>query len=201
VSTESIGRELNPVIVLLRRIVWWYFLIPIVVGGLIAYGTMNDFKGWSDHHVLKGSLEIIHPAFLVCFFVAAFQGYRFSENPAFSWMCWLSVALLGREIHFSLSDQLIWVALAILAYIAWNRREALRDLFQTGKPLTLFLVAISCYVASQGMDYLAEHGYSHWKLAWESNTEEALETLGGFMLMLVPLSVKDTSVKNSRAGK
>ena len=196
-SAESVGREPNPVFVFLSRIVWWYFLAPIVVGGLVAYGTMNDFKGWSDHHILKYYLEIIHPAFLVSFFVAAFQGYRFSGNLAFTWLCWLAVALLGREIHFSFSEQLIWVALAVLAFVAWSRREELRDMFQASKPLTFFLVAISCYVASQGMDYLAEHGYSHWKLAWESNTEEALETLGGFMLMLVPLTVKPSRAGNN----
>lgn len=137
----------------------------------------------------KGYLEIIHPAFLVCLFVAAFQGYRFTGNSSFTWLCWLSVALLGREIHFDYSEQLVWVALAVLAWVAWNRREEMQSLFLEGRPLTLFLVAVSCYAVSQGMDYLAEHGYSHWKLAWESNTEEALETLGGFMLMLVPLSI------------
>ncbi|MGI9289789.1 MAG: hypothetical protein ACR2QG_00770, partial [Gammaproteobacteria bacterium] len=103
----------------LARIRWSLFLIPVVVGGLVAYGTMNDFKGWSDHHVLKSPLEIIHPAFLVCSFVAALQGYRFTKKFSFIWLCLLAVALFGREIHFNYSEQLIWVALLILAGLAW----------------------------------------------------------------------------------
>jgi len=45
-------------------------------------------------------------------------------------------------------------------------------------------------VASQALDYLTEHGFSEWRIAWASNTEEALETLGGFLLLLVPLFVR-----------
>jgi hypothetical protein len=187
---ETTGQLSFSPLAVFRLIVWWYFLAPIVVGSLVAYGTLNDFKGWSDHHVLKVYLEIIHPALLVSMFVVALQGFRFTRDFSFKWLCWLAFALLAREIHFDYSDRLIWVALAFLAYLAWRERARIASLFQSRKPLTLFLVAIACYGSSQVLDYLTEHGFSEWRIAWESNTEEALETLGGFILMLVPLFMR-----------
>jgi len=73
--SETTGQSSFSPFAVFRLIVWWYFLVPIIIGSLVAYGTLNDFKGWSDHHVLKYYLEIIHPAFLMSFFVVAFLGY------------------------------------------------------------------------------------------------------------------------------
>lgn len=186
-----------------RDFAWGLLICPVLLVAMIYHLSAADFRGWSDSDVFKPLMEIVHPAFLLGFLLLSLARLLLTRDRVFAFLAVLSAFVLGREIMGQGSTVILLVGLAGLIIYADKHPDRIASLRHARWAMNFLGMCFVCYLASQLLDrgLVKRIGWlilwdTSWSPPYASNLEEALESLGGFFLLLSPLAIR--SPKNGR---
>lgn len=180
-----------------RDFIWGLLIIPVLLTALIYGLSAANFQGWRDSGAFKPLMEIVHPALLSGFLLVSLLRLLVSRDQAFAFLAVLSAFVLAREIMGQGSSWILFAGLIVLVVYGNRYPDRIASL-RCSRWATSFLgMCFVCYLASQLLDrgVVKRIGWLMlWDTSWEppyaSNIEEALESLGGFFLLLTPLAIR-----------
>lgn len=156
-----------------------------------------NFQGWGDSGVFKPIMEILHPALLAGFMFVALLRLWMTRDATFAFLAILSVFVLTREIVGQGSSFILFAGLIGLFIYGNKRPERIASLLHSKWAICFMIMCFVCYLTSQLMDrgVVKRIGWLIlWDTSWEpphaSNLEEALESVGGFFLLLTPFAIR-----------
>jgi len=178
--------------------------LPILLAIAVHILSRNGTFGWDDTGRFKALFEIIHPSILATMALLAWGRWFQTRAPSFAFLGVLSLFVLSRELIGQGSSILLYSGLIGLAIFASRHPSKIAGIAQSRWALSLILMGFTCYAFSQFLD----RGLIKrivWLLFWDttrevpfsSNQEEALESLGGLMLMLSVFCLRPTSTDNN----
>ncbi|MDJ0668578.1 MAG: hypothetical protein QNJ61_14930 [Desulfobacterales bacterium] len=180
-----------------RDFIWSLLLIPAAFTVLVYRLSAANFQGWANSDVFKSLMEIVHPAFLLGCLLLSLVRLLMTRDRAFAFLAVLSAFVLGREIMGQGSTIILLAGLTGLIAYADRHPDRIVTLRQAKWALNLVALCFVCYLASQLLDrgVIKRIGWlilwdTSWKPPYASNLEEALEALGGFFLLLSPLTIR-----------
>ncbi len=180
-----------------REFVWGLLLVPVALAVLVYRLSAANFQGWADSDVFKPLMEIVHPGLLLGFLLLALWRLLTTRDRAFGFLAVLSAFVLGRELMGQGSTIILLMGLAGLIVYADRHPDHLASLRHAPWALNFLAMCFVCYLISQLLDrgVVKRIGWlilwdTSWKPPFASNLEEALESLGGFFLLLSPLAVR-----------
>ena len=181
-----------------RRDFRWILLIaPILSSTAVYFLSDANVLGWQKQSVCKDLMEIIHPVILASLVLVSLQSWRLTRDGAFGFMAVLSAVLLGREIMGQGAGLVLYPALTILLIYGYRRSERIASLLRSRWALSLLVMCFICYAGSQILDrgLVKRIGWlilwdRSWKPPYASNLEEALETMGGLLLLCSAFAVR-----------
>jgi len=143
------------------------------------------FAGWTTFYEKRTHEILALPILATAFFVYFARTCR-ERHPLFILLTALTGAFFFREWHFSGTSTGIYVALVVLAVLAWKWKEALKILHQWHPMKVWLLAAFLTYGLSQ---FTARRGFRvlHLPLEYELHVglEEVLETSAHLMLLYI----------------
>jgi hypothetical protein len=163
---------------------WWPVALPVIVF-LMVYAAY--FAGWSafyQKHLHETLAMVILPIAFVIFLA---RTWKF-RHPLYILLTCLTGAFFLREWHFRGTSTGIYIALAVLGFLAWQWRKDLEVLHQW-VPLKIWLIAaFLAYVLSQ---FIARRGFRILHLPLEKQLhvplEEVLETVAHTMMLIISI--------------
>lgn len=161
---------------------WLPLGLPLVLSlsVYIAY-----FAGWTAFYEKRTHEILALPILAAAFFVFFARTCR-ERHPLFILLTALAGAFFLREWHFSGTSKGIYIALVVLAALAWKWKEALKVLHQWLPMKVWLLTAFLTYGLSQ---FTARRGFRvlHLPLEYELHVglEEVLETAAHLMLLYI----------------
>jgi len=164
----------------------WVLWLPLGVP-LAAFLSvyLAYFAGWTAFYN-KGIHEILALLILGFAFLVYFARTCRERHPLFILLTALTGVFFLREWHFSGTSTGIYVALVVLAVLAWKWKEALKILHQWHPIKIWLLAAFLTYGLSQ---FTARRGFRvlHLPLELELHVglEEVLETSAHLMLLYI----------------
>ena len=181
---------------------------PILLAGIVHTLSTNGVNGWDDEQRFKALMEIIHPAIIALMAFIAWARWLQTRAPSFAFLGALALFVFSREIMGQGSSVVLYAGLIGLAILARRYPAKVAAIAQSRWTLSLIVMGFSCYAFSQ----LLDRGVIKrivWLIYWDtsrevpftSNQEEALESLGGLMLMLSVLFVKPTAKSNDSTSE
>ena len=182
-------------------------LIALPIFLAIVVHTLST-NGWIETDSFKALMEILHPSIIAAMVVLAWVRWLQTRMPAFAFLAVLATFVLYREIMGQGSSIVLYAGLVGLAVFAWRYPSKVTAILQSRWTMSLVVMGFSCYVFSQFLD----RGLIKrivWLVFWDrsrivpfsSNQEEALESLGGFLLMLSVLFVAPATAPGDRADQ
>ncbi len=174
--------------------------LPILLAIVIHLLSTNGAFGWDDTGRFKDLFEIIHPSIIATMAMLAWGRWFQTRAPSFAFLGVLSLFVLSRELIGQGSSILLYSGLIGLGIFASRHPSKIAGIAQSRWALSLILMGFTCYAFSQFLD----RGLIKrivWLLFWDttrevpfsSNQEEALESLGGLMLMLSVFFLRPTA--------
>ncbi len=180
-----------------REFVWVLLLVPVALAVLVYRLSAANFQGWADSDVFKPLMEIVHPALLLGFLLLSLLRLLTTRDRAFIFLAVLSAFVLGRELMGQGSTLILLAGLAGLIVYADRHPDRVASLRTARWALNFMAMCFVCYLISQLLDrgVVKRIGWlilwdTSWKPPYASNLEEALESLGGFFLLLTPLAIR-----------
>jgi hypothetical protein len=179
-----------------RDFLWYLLLVPVLLLAVIYHASAVNFLGWADSGVFKPLMEIVHPALLAGFLSLSLLRLISNRDPAFAFLTILSVFVLSREIMGQGSSIVLYAGLIGLVIYAHKHPQRIALLLRSRWATSFLGMCFVCYLSAQLLDrgVVKRIGWLVlWDTSWEppyaSNLEEALESLGGFFLLLTPLAI------------
>ena len=180
-----------------RDFIWGLLIIPILLVILIHGLSDANFRGWQDSGVFKPLMEIVHPALLAVFLCVSLARLLINRDEAFAFLAVLGAFVLGREILGQGSSFILFTGLILLVIYGSRHPDRIASLLSAKWATSFLAMCFICYLASQLLDrgVVKRIGWlilwdTSWKPPHASNLEEALESLGGLFLLLIPLVIR-----------
>lgn len=174
---EAISHHIGSARAVLTGLPVWVWPLPLVLGLVIILVTLTP-AGWMT---TKPTQEIVAPVVIglaaaLSFIVHRWVGETFTLLLAvFAW------SLFARELHFYGTNNGAYIAIAVLAWLASSKRDAIADYLRQTPVAVLLGGAMLTYVVTKVLDrgYLSFlPGYQDW----HHNVEETMETSGHLMV-------------------
>ena len=180
-----------------RNFIWSLLIIPILLSVLVYYLSEANFQGWGDKTVFKPLMEIVHPALLAGLLFVSLLRLLTTRDTAFAFLAVLSVFVLIREILGQGSSFILFAGLIGLFVYGNKHPDRIASLLRSRWAICFMIMCFVCYLTSQLIDrgLVKRIGWlilwdTSWKPSHGSNLEEALESLGGFFLLLTPFVIR-----------
>ncbi len=180
-----------------RDFAWGLLICPVLLVAVVYHLSATNFRGWSDSDVFKPLMEIVHPSLLLVFLLLSVARLLMSRDRAFAFLAVLSAFVLGREIMGQGSTVILLVGLAGLIIYADRHPDRIASLRNARWAMNFLGMCFVCYLTSQLLDrgVVKRIGWlvlwdTSWSPPYASNLEEALESLGGFFLLLSPFAIR-----------
>jgi hypothetical protein len=194
-----------------REFVWALLVLPVISSAVVYLLSAEDVNGWSDDDKFKVVMEILHPSLIAVFLIVSWGRWITTRATEFAFLGTLSAFVLCREMVGQGSSIVLYAGLVMLFVYAMRNAEKLRGLFPSRWAASFLLMCFICYAFSQLLDRgaIKRIGWlllwdTSWKVPFSSNFEEALESLGGFFLMLSPWVVsrkrKESATGNAESS-
>ena len=180
-----------------RDFIWGLMILPLLLVVLVHALSEANFQGWQDSGVFKPIMEIVHPALLVGFLLLSLARLLINRDKAFAFLAVLGAFVLGREILGQGSSFILFAGLILLFTYGNRHPDRIASLLGSRWATSFLAMCFICYLTSQLLDrgVVKRIGWlilwdTSWKPPHASNLEEALESLGGFFLLLMPLAIR-----------
>lgn len=154
----------------------------------------GEWKTWDETKRWKGLFEIVHPALLVFGVFLGFLGRVEYRKTTFTFLGTLCAFALFREIAGQGWSTVLYGGILLLIVYAHLKPEKLTLLRESRWTLSFVGMGFFCYAFSQMLDrdivecLTRPFTETEWP-PYSSCIEEALESLGGFFLVLSVMSL------------
>lgn len=171
--------------------------IPVVLIAIVAYlVTIGAIPG----KPMMMPSEAAAIGILVVALAVAWWRWRKTRAPYFLWLTWLVGDLVVREIHFTGTSSVFYIALILILYIGLIHYSRMAEYFASPTVLTLLAFVAVTYVLTQALDAHVLAFLPQEKI-FERPTEELIEVVGHLGLLLLTLfSRKGTDPLDLRAA-
>ena len=200
--TRLTGRAIHIFLISLLRwvrrdFIWGLLIVPFLLIAAVYLLSEADFLGWSDRSVFKSLMEIVHPALLAASLLVFLFRLWWGRDKAFAFLAILAGFLLGREIIGQGSSAICYAGLIGLMIYGSRHPDRISALLDSRWATSFLGMCFVCYLSSQLIDrgIVKRIGWlilwdTSWKPPYGSNIEEALESLGGFFVLLTSIVIR-----------